>query len=263
MNSQSFLTKKCGLPVKQALMINPDLAAYMRQNKLDLGNTKALLMYNQLILKHFMDLEFDLPDGYLVPTICSRWAFLKHILKLKPKNVLEIGTGASAILALMLGRLGISVSATEIDNTAFQSACSNVRRNNLEKSIILVKSNRQLLVNLIPQVSEFDLILCNPPQYDEVYFEQHRNSNRGFLGNYSEMVGGQIGHEFILSLLSELRTFSNPPPVYFQLTLPKLQPKLEGELKNQKYNFSVTSKQIGTRLRLYYNVEITENQAIG
>ena len=257
MSVQSFLTKKCGIPIKQALKINPELEEYVTRNGLDLGNTKALLLYNKLILKEFMGLEFDLPNGYLIPTICSRWAFLKYILHLKPKNVLEIGTGASAILALMLGRLGVSVTATEIDDDAFQSAISNIQRNKLTEKITLVKTNNKLKLDLIPQLADFDLILCNPPQYDEEYFQHHKSSSRGFLGNYFELVGGMMGHEFILSLISEIKMFPNPPPVFFQLTLPKLRPILEQELNKHQYEYSVSSNRIGTRLRLYYHVKFS------
>ncbi|PWI48157.1 hypothetical protein CEE45_08305 [Candidatus Heimdallarchaeota archaeon B3_Heim] len=255
MTVSSFPSKKCGIPVKQALEINPDLAMYMTEKGLDLGNSKALLLYNKLILKEFMDLEFDLPEGYLIPTICSRWAFLKYILQFKPLNVLEIGTGASGILSLMLGRLGISVTATEIDEEAIESAGSNFQRNKLQDRITLVKSNSEIIIGLLPQLSEFDLILCNPPQYNEKYYQQHKSSSRGFVGNFSELVGGEKGHEFILALLSEVKKFQAPPPVFFQLTLPKLKPVLEEELNKQKYNFSVTSNRVGTRIRIYYQVK--------
>ncbi|MHA1976228.1 MAG: RlmF-related methyltransferase [Candidatus Hodarchaeales archaeon] len=255
MNKQSFLTKKCGVPIKQALKLDSNLTPFVQNGKLDLGNTTALLLYNKLILKEFMDLDFDIPEGYLIPTICSRWAFLKHILQFKPLNILEIGTGASGILSLMLGRLGLSVTATEIDEEAIQSAHSNIQRNKLSEHISLIKSNTEIILGLLSQLSDFDLIFCNPPQYDENYYRQHKTSMRGFVGNYSELVGGEKGHEFILTLLSEVKTFPAPPPVFFQLTLPHLKPLLEEELNNQGYEYKITSNRVGTRTRLYFQVK--------
>ena len=255
MSNRSILAKKCGIPIKQALKLNPKLTQYAKNDRLDLGNTKALLLYNKLILKEFMDLEFDLPNGYLIPTICSRWAFLKYILQFKPGNVLEIGTGASGILAMMLGRLSVSVTATEIDEEAYRSARSNIQQNELTEQIILIKSGNEIVQGLLPHLSDFDLILCNPPQYDEKYYHQHKTSSRGFVGNFSELVGGEKGHEFILALLTEVKTFPTPPPVFFQLTLPHLRHVLEEELTKQDYNFTVTSNKVGTRLRLYFQVK--------
>ena len=255
MPSNPYLSKRCGLPIKRALELNPNLATFIKNDKLDLGDPGALILYNKIILKDFLDLEFELPEGYLIPTICSRWEFLKFILQFNPNKVLEIGTGASGILALMLGRMGVSVTATEIDKEAIKSARSNIERNKLTETISLLDSHGKIIEDLLPDLSDYDLILCNPPQYDEKYYQQHQHALRGFIGKYSELVGGRIGHEFILGLLSEVGKFSNPPPVFFQLTLPQLKIVLENELNDKEYNFTRISNRIGTRVRLYYKVE--------
>ncbi len=257
MNFLSFPAKKCGVPIKQALKLEPKLSQYVTNNKLELGNTKALILYNKVILREFMALEFDLPEGYLIPTICSRWTFVKYILRQNPSNVLEIGTGASGILSLMLGRLGITVTATEVDEIALQYANSNIQRNGLSNRITLVQAENKIIQGLIDDLSTFDLILCNPPQYDETFYQQHKSSTRGFVGNYYELVGGPIGHEFILSLLSEVRDFLDPPPVFFQLTLPRLKSVLEEELNNQQYDYTFISNKVGTRTRIYYKVKFS------
>ncbi len=257
MKSQSYLDKKCGTQIEIALKLDPKLVQFFNNGKLDLGDSRALLLYNKVILKEFMDLSFNIPEGYLIPTICSRWEFLKYILKSNPAKVLEIGTGASGILALMLGSVGVSVTATEIDKEAIKSAQSNIELNNLTKEVSLIHSQGEIVKNLIPQLSEYDLIICNPPQYDEKYYQEHKSSARGFIGKYLELVGGRKGHEFILSLLSEVKMDSNPPPVYFQLTLPRLKTILEEDLKRLQYEFTVVTTRIGTRERLYYKVEFT------
>jgi methylase of polypeptide subunit release factors len=205
-----------------------------------------------------MGLHFTVPEGYLIPTICSRFEFLKFILKeLKPKVVLEIGTGASSILALMMGYLGIKVTATEIDKEAYQCAKNNVENNHLASMVNLVKSEGQIIQKLIPDLSIYDLIICNPPQYDKKYYQERYSSNRGFTGKYSELVGGEIGHEFILDLISEASQYSYCPPIYFQLTKPKLQDILESGLKEKAYNYFKSQVKVGTRLRIYYKVKIS------
>ena len=133
MSFDPLIDKKCGVPVVEALNKCPELSTFLiSPNRLDLGNTDALLLYNQLVLRELLGLEFSLPKGYLVPTICSRWEFIKFVLgtfKTPPTSVLEIGTGASAMLAMMLSRLGMKVIATEINEGAYKSALVNLSQN--------------------------------------------------------------------------------------------------------------------------------------
>jgi methylase of polypeptide subunit release factors len=257
-----LIDKKCGVPVVKALAMCPDLLRYMiSPTQLDLGNPDALLLYNQLILQEFMGLKLSVPKGFLIPTICSRWEFIKFVLKdleKLPEYILEIGTGASAILAMMLGSLGLKVKATEVNEEAYMGALANIRQNNLSNKIELIKSEGEIVTNLFHNLASVDAVLCNPPQYDERYFQDHYDSPRGFKGEYSELVGGKIGHEFIMRLLSEVNQFSHPPPVYFQLTLPKLQLKLEEDLNREKFSFIVNQQKIGNRLRLYYKIKFED-----
>jgi methylase of polypeptide subunit release factors len=257
-----LIDKKCGVPVVKALAVCPDLLRYLTSpTQLDLGNPDALLLYNQLILQEFMGLKFSVPKGFLIPTICSRWEFIKFVLEdleKTPESIIEIGTGASAILAMMLGFLGLKVKATEVNEEAYKCALANIRQNKLSEKIELIKSDGEIVTNLFHNLISVDAVLCNPPQYDERYYQDHYDSPRGFKGEYSELVGGEIGHEFIMSLLSEVDHFSHPPPVYFQLTLPKLQAKLEEDLNKGKFSFSVNKKKIGNRLRLYYKINFVD-----
>jgi methylase of polypeptide subunit release factors len=260
-----LIDKKCGVPVVKALAMCPDLLRYMiSPTQLDLGDTEALLLYNQLIFREFIGLEFSVPKGYLIPTICSRWEFIKFVLEdlgKKPENIIEIGTGASAVLAMMVGFLGLNVKATEVNERAYKSALTNIVQNNLSEKIELIKSDGEIVTNIFHDLTSIDAIVCNPPQYDERYYHDHYDSHRGFRGEYSELVGGEIGHEFIMRLLSEVNQFSHPPPVYFQLTLPKLQVKLEEDLTKEKFSFSVNQKKIGNRLRLYYKIDFIDTSS--
>lgn len=263
MSIHPLIDKKCGVPVVEALNKCPELSTFLiSPNRLDLGNTEALLLYNQLVLRELLGLKFSLPKGHLVPTICSRWEFIKFVLgtfKTPPTSILEIGTGASAVLAMMLGSLGMKVIATEVNEGAYKSAMINISQNNFSKTIVLIKSEGEIVTQLIDDLSTIDAVICNPPQYDERFYHDHYDSPRGFQGEYSELVGGKVGHEFIMRLLAEVNQFSHSPPVYFQLTLPKLQAKLEEDLTKEKYNFSASQKKIGNRLRLYYKIEFANS----
>lgn len=258
MSGLTIPQKQCGLPFKEAIKRNPTLGKYSTkgENRIDLGNSQALLLYNRLILQDFLSLDFTVPPGFLIPTICSRWAFISWIIRDHPLKVLEVGTGASAIFALMLAKIGCYVEATEINEIAYQSAKSNINLNNLNLKVHLTKIHKKchILKDCYDSLAEFDAIICNPPQYDMDYFKQHCSSKKGFVGNESELVGGKVGHEFILSLLEEVREFEKSPSVYFQLLVTKLHPIIRSHLQNHDYSFVEEFSTIGTRKRYYFRI---------
>lgn len=257
MNSLKIPTQSCGVSISRAIAINPELEQYLSQKyppRLDLGDNRALLLYNKIILKEFMDLEFNIPSGFLVPTICSRWEFVRWMLYDYPKRVLEIGIGASAILALILAKIGCDVIGTEVNETAFQSAQENIKLNQLENKISLHLTRGNEIVRHFTHLDQFDAILCNPPQYDEGYFIELFSLNRGFSGNIDELVGGKTGIEFIIKLITEIKIFKSPPPLYLQITLPKLREPLNRSLKELNLSFREEKRKMGTRTRIYYKI---------
>jgi methylase of polypeptide subunit release factors len=251
--------KPCGLPFKEAFQRCPALRKHANKgnNGIDLGNSQALLLYNRLVLQDFMGLDFTVPPGYLIPTVCSRWAFVSWIIRERsPLNVLEIGTGASAILAMMFARIGCHVEATEIDEIAYQSAQNNIKKNGLTSQIQLrkVQDENQILMNCYDSLTKFNALVCNPPQYDQNFFYQ-QSLSKGFVGQESELVGGEKGHEFIIKLIEEVKRYSKPPSVYFQLTVPKLHQKICSYLQNNGFSFLEDHRTIGTRQRFYFRVD--------
>ncbi|MHA2246924.1 MAG: RlmF-related methyltransferase [Candidatus Hodarchaeales archaeon] len=259
MNSLSIPQKKCGLPFQEAIQRDPTLRKYAikGENRIDLGNSQALLHYNRLILQDFLSLDFTVPPGFLIPTICSRWNFISWLIRDHPSKVLEVGTGASAILALMLAKIGCYVEATEINEIAYLSAKSNINLNNLNSMIHLTKIQKKshILKDCYKSLAEFDAIICNPPQYDIDYFRQYCSSKKGFVGNESELVGGRVGHEFILSLLEEVREFKKSPSVYFQLLVTNLHSIIRSYLQNHDYSFVEDLSTVGTRKRYYFRID--------
>lgn len=252
--------KRCGILLEEALKKDRSLRKYVinGKNRIDLGNDKALLLYNRLVIQDFLSLDFTVPPGFLIPTVCSRWAFLSWILQDQPSKVLEVGTGASAILALMLAKVGCEyVEATEINEIAYQSAKSNISLNKLDSKIILkkVQDNVHIISSYYDSLTKFDAVICNPPQYDYDYFKQRQHLKKGFFGQESELVGGEKGHEFIVRLIDEVKTFLNPPSLYFHLTAPKLTKVISSFLLDNEYSFSQKQNISGTRRRYFYKVD--------
>ncbi len=253
--------KKCGLPIEEALLRSPELKKYFDKGskKIDLGNTNALMLYNRLILQDFLELDFSIPEGFLVPTICSRWKFVKWCLdNLSPisqQRILEIGTGASAILALVLAKIGFLVDATEINAKAFASAKENIELNQLSHQINLIKVSNRIVKGVQTALNSYSAIITNPPQYDLDYYNKRISLKKGFLGQKSELVGGQKGYEFIIQTIKEVKEFENHPPLFFQLTSPKLAPPICSFLSENNHSFIQKNTTIGTRKRVYFKIE--------
>ncbi|MHA1967788.1 MAG: RlmF-related methyltransferase [Candidatus Hodarchaeales archaeon] len=260
MNQYTFPTKRCGLPIEEALIRFPELKKFTdgMSKKIDLGNTNALLLYNRLILLDFLDLDFSIPEGFLVPTICSRWEFLKwclsHLNPISRQRILEIGTGASAILALILAKIGILVDATEINEKAYLSAKENIKINQLSQKINLKKAGNCIIRGLYTSLSSFNAVISNPPQYDLDYFTKRISLKKGFLGQESELVGGQKGYEFIIQTIKEVKEFEDPPPLFFQITSLKLAPLICSFLSENNHTFIQENTRIGTRKRVYFKI---------
>ena len=246
--------KPCGLPLKVAFKRCSTLRNYaIKENQIDLGNPQALLLYNRLVLQEFMGIDFTIPSGYLIPTVCSRWEFVKWIIRDKvPSTILEIGTGASAIIAMMFAKIGCYVEATESNELALENARINVKMNNLDSILLRKVTKEGIILGNYDSIAKFDAIVCNPPQYDENFLQQ--SSNKGFVGQKFELIGGKEGHEFIIKLIEEVRTFPNPPSVFFQITFPKLNRRIVSSLQNQGFKYVRNQLTIGTRQRDYYRV---------
>ncbi len=204
----SLDAKDFSLPLNQIKEQCPELLQWLNSsNKIDLGNTKALYYYNKCLFKILDGIELDMniqddSDNNLIPTAGLRRAITSIIVsEIHPTKVVEIGTGASAIMSLLLARNNIQVIATEINLNSLQSAFKQVKINNLEKYITLVESNGGIL-DYLTEYFPVDCILSLPPYYADES-RQLPKKKKGFRGIDSELYsfGEDIG--FSLQLLRE------------------------------------------------------------
>ena len=79
---------------------------------------------------------------------------------MKPSNrILEIGTGASAIISLFAAKsFDLKVLATEINESSIDSAERNISTNNMSHKIQLLKSEGGILDQVIEIGSSFDAL---------------------------------------------------------------------------------------------------------
>lgn len=230
-----------GLKIEDAMKIFPELQKYIKNGKLDFGNRKARILYNKAIVKAVFDIEIEYhPKGLITPPI-SRYIFLKTFLR-GGEKVLEIGTGHSALMAIMAAKLfNCEVWATEMDEEFFEYAKRNIERNKVQ--VKLIKSKGEIIEGLISERETFDVIFSAPPYYEK--------PTKGVLTPIEAVGGGKYGEEFSLRLLKEAIDYLKPGGKV-SLFLPDKAPLLnviteEGE--RMGYNVKDIKFKAGTRIR--------------
>ena len=74
--------------------------------KFDLGDPKILSLLNHYLYKEILQLEVSVPEGFLIPALGIRHVYCDIIDSITESEdqLIEIGTGASAALAIYLQR---------------------------------------------------------------------------------------------------------------------------------------------------------------
>ena len=192
---------KLGLPIGEAVKIFPELENYIdERGRLDFSNREARILYNKAIAKALFGLEIEYHPHGLVTTPVSRYLFLKTFLR-GSERVLEIGTGHTAMMALMAENLfNCDVTATELDDEFFEYTMKNIERNG--GRVRLIKSSGGIIRGVVPEGEMFDAIFSAPPYYER--------PTRGVLTEREGVGGGEYGEEFSNRLLSEAVDYLKP-----------------------------------------------------
>ncbi|MHA1400476.1 MAG: RlmF-related methyltransferase [Candidatus Heimdallarchaeaceae archaeon] len=199
--------KYYGIKFKDLIQKYPKLQKFLvHENppKFDLGNPEVLSELNRCLFKELAGLDITVPEGYLIPAYSLRMAYAEVVNSLLNSDlpIIEIGTGASAAISLLLAKkFHRKVIATEINEVSFESAKKNIFGNGMEEYITLLKSEGQIIKDFIPK-GNYSAILCYPPIYhdDKTKLEKIR----GWKGVRSELIGGKRdGLEFTHKLIQE------------------------------------------------------------
>ena len=233
---------KLGLPLREAVRLFPELGEYIdKRGSLDFSNRKGRILYNRAIGKAVFGLDIEYHPRGLVTTPISRYLFLKTFLR-GGEKVLEIGTGHTALMALMAAKIfNCDVTATELDEEFFEYAMRNVERN-LAK-IRLIKSDGGIIKGVILEGERFDVIFSAPPYYDR--------PTRGVLTEREGVGGGRYGEGFSVRLIEEAPGYLNPRGKV-ALFLPDKEPLIKAITeKGEELGYSVRDIKFkaGTRWR--------------
>jgi 23S rRNA (adenine1618-N6)-methyltransferase len=163
----------------------PELRAHLRRAPhggltVDFADPAAVRALNRALLADAYGIRgWDLPPGYLCPPVPGRADYLHHAADLLagesggrvPRGpgvrVLDVGTGASAIYALIGHReYGWSFVGTDVDEAALASAARILAANpGLAEAIVLRRQAdpQAAFAGVVHPGERFDLVVCNPP----------------------------------------------------------------------------------------------------
>lgn len=159
----------------------PDLAPFVKPNKygndsIEFSNAKAVKALNSALLKHHYNIEaWDIPDGFLCPPIPGRVDYIHTVADLlkgsidknKPTKLLDIGTGANGIYALLACQVyGWHCTATDVNPLALENVTTIVGNNPELKgdlSVRLQQDKTHIFEGIIQADDYFDVSVCNPP----------------------------------------------------------------------------------------------------
>jgi 23S rRNA (adenine1618-N6)-methyltransferase len=205
----------------------PEFNKYVFQNKYgsysinwkDKNASKELT--RTLLLEDFNLNYWDIPDGYLIPSITSRCNYIhwiKDLLELeefqlneKDKIIgLDIGTGANCIYPLLGHQIyNWEFKATDINEESLKIAEKNIEENNLKDFIKLCyqPDHKMILHNIIQENDFFFFTMCNPPYFSLEEEIKHDNPNTACEYNSKEVYceGGE--YQFINQMIEESENF--------------------------------------------------------
>ncbi|NJE05636.1 DUF890 domain-containing protein [Thermococcus sp. M36] len=233
---------KLGLPISEAVKLFPELEEYVdKRGRLDFSSREARILYNRAIAKAVFGLDIKYHPRGLVTTPVSRYIFLKTFLR-GGERVLEIGTGHTAMMALMAAKLfNCKVTATELDDEFFAYARGNIERNGAK--VRLIKSDGGIIRGVVPEGERFDVIFSAPPYYER--------PTRGVLTEREGVGGGKYGEAFSVMLIEEALDYLKPGGKV-ALFLPDKEPLIKAiEEKGEELGYSVKDVRfkVGTRWR--------------
>ncbi|MHA1585400.1 MAG: RlmF-related methyltransferase [Promethearchaeota archaeon] len=248
---------KGNYPTRKAIQLHPDLIPLLRQRhppRINNEDRRTLMIYNHYLAQDEYGLDVKFAIEAIIPTPQLRFFFLKQVLKNIGPNVkvLEIGTGASAIIALLAAKcFGVRVFATEIDPDYVKQAKKNIRANYLEDQIKIWPSNGGIIENVVPNGFKADYIISNPPYYDKIL-----SPKIIWGGKPHELIStGDQGENFIINLIEEGWSHLNFGGV-IAFIIPKTRQAtliaVESFLNNKKFEYEIISLLAGNRTRFVF-----------
>jgi ribosomal protein L3 glutamine methyltransferase len=148
------------------------------------------------------------------------------------KKILDLctGNGSLAVLAARTYQ-NASVLASDISNEALAVAQINIKKHQLDNSILLIESDG-IAASDLKKEAPFDLILCNPPYVTKASMDRIPLEYRAEPS--ISLLGGEDGMDFIRSLFLSVAEVLSPEGILvleigherhnFEMAFPNLNP---------------------------------------
>lgn len=212
----------------------PGLAPFILINKygdesIDFANPDAVKALNRAMLKHFYQVEWDIPKNFLCPPVPGRADYVHFMADLlgerKNVRVLDIGVGANSIYPIIgFSEYKWDFVGSDINPDAIKAAQTILSKNPLLQGHIelrLQSDPTRIFKNIIQEKDFFHLTICNPPFHasaeDAAQGTKRKWKNLGkhkapvlnFGGQEAELwtKGGEIA--FIKNMILESEMYKN------------------------------------------------------
>ena len=236
-----------------------DLAPFVRPNEygdesIDFFDPKAVKALNKALLMHFYDItSWDVPEGYLCPSVPGRADYIHNIADLLGKDktgasvtCMDVGIGANCVYPIIgIKEYGWSFIATETDKKGAECARKTIRLNKALSGKIDLRFQADrinIFRGILTDEDQIDVTICNPPYFESLEEatavglkktnnlrkEKKREATSNFGGKGGELWchGGEL--EFIRNMIKQstevagqVKWFStlvskevNLPPIY-------------------------------------------------
>ncbi|WP_432410928.1 23S rRNA (adenine(1618)-N(6))-methyltransferase RlmF [Rasiella sp. SM2506] len=161
---------------------HPPLQGFVHINSfgketINFSAAEAVLHLNKALLKHHYQIaDWNIPEGYLYPPIPSRADYLFYLndllqenKPLQPIKVLDVGTGANCIYALLAAQLfDWEITGCDIDAIAVTAAQQNILATKGLSEKIEIRhqtNNADIFKGIILPGEFYHATICNPPFY--------------------------------------------------------------------------------------------------
>jgi 23S rRNA (adenine1618-N6)-methyltransferase len=176
-----------GYDFESLIKTHPQLAPYVKtnvhgNNAIEFSDPLAVKALNRSLLHHHYGVvDWDIPVGALCPPIPGRVDYIHYVAqllgctdptKIMPNtastiNLLDIGTGASAIYPLLACKIyGWRCVASDINTQSLQNVAEIIEKNSQLKDSVTLRvqhDKNHIFEGIIQRGEYFDVSVCNPP----------------------------------------------------------------------------------------------------
>ena len=124
------------------------------------------------------------------------------------KTILDIGTGTGILAIMMAQKSNAKIDAVEIDLSAFEEADSNAKKTKWSSKIKVHHTSIQQFQSTI----KYDLIISNPPFYEEENNVKIKNGQRSKARHNAELSLNELAEEVKNRLSDEGKFWVILPP---------------------------------------------------